>query len=363
MATTQLAIDPAKLATEWTLKKVAGIPGLRALAWHGDVLYASRKYTLLCARPTYRVGNVHWDRVGQFHPGWWRSLSSNSRLATRLCRDGFHALAPLPSGHLVGAVPHAIVTLAPGEKEFRLSHRLSRGTRPLHITATPQGNVFWGEYFDNPRRDEVHIYVSEDHGTHWEIAYTFPRGTIRHVHNIVYDRWENCFWVLTGDEDDECCILRASRDFRNVEVILCSGQQTRSAALVPMEDALYFSTDTPFEFNYLYRLDRRGHLTRVAGLNGSSIYGCRVGDCLFFSTMVEPGKTNCGRDVCVYGGTGEFSWRRMLQWQKDRWPMRWFQYGNAFLPDGENNSDLLAVSTIAVENADLQTTIYRVTSE
>jgi len=281
----------------------------------------------------------------------------------RLCRDGFHALAVLSSGHLVGAVPHAIVTLAPGESEFRTSHRLLRGTRPLHIASTPQGHVFWGEYFNNPQRDEVLIYASTDHGAHWEIAYTFPRGAIRHVHNIIYDRWEDCLWVLAGDDGPECRILRASCDFRHVDVVLSGHQQTRSAALVPTADAVYFSTDTPLESNYVYRLARRGSLTQVAVLNSSSIYGCRVGDCVFFSTMVEPSQVNREPDVCVYGGTGGLGWRRLLQWKKDRWPMRWFQYGNAFLPDGENTSGLLAVSTVAVDQSDFQTTLCQLSSE
>jgi hypothetical protein len=39
-----------------------------------------------------------------------------------------------------------------------------------------------------------------------------------------------------------------------------------------------------------------------------------------------------------------------------------FQYGNAFLPDGENSTLFLAVSTIAVEADDMCTSLYRVQS-
>jgi len=69
----------------------------------------------------------------------------------------------------------------------------------LHLCATPDGHVFWGEYFDNPDRKEVHIYGSDDNGATWQAAYTFPAGAVRHVHNIVYDQWADCLWVLTGD--------------------------------------------------------------------------------------------------------------------------------------------------------------------
>jgi hypothetical protein len=339
--------------------RIAAFPEMQALAWSGAVLYASRGYTLLRARIRASESPA-WEIIGAYRPGMWRGISLSSRLVSRLFRDGFHALAVLASGHLIAAVPHAIVTLSPGETEFGITHKVVRGTRPLHIATTPDDHIFWGEYFNNPRRDEVHIYASTDRGSHWDIAYTFPTGKIRHVHNIVYDKWENCFWVLTGDEGSECRILRASCDFRNVDVILSGSQQTRAAALAPTEDALYFASDTPFERNHVYRLDRRGNLRRVAALNGPSIYGCSIGNSIFFSTMVEPNSVNSDRSVCLYGSADGDTWHRIVQHPKDRWPMRMFQYGNAFLPDGINTSGFLAVTTIATERCDLETTIWRI---
>ncbi|HWY57420.1 MAG TPA: hypothetical protein VNZ03_23345 [Terriglobales bacterium] len=340
--------------------RIATFARLRALAWHNDVLYASRGYAVLRAKVKTQVGAIKWEHVGLYRPAAWRTITSSSRLASRLFRDGFHAIAALSSGHLIGTVPHAIVTLVPGDTEFNETHKVVRGTRPLHFATTPNDHIFWGEYFNNPRRDEVHIYVSTDRGAHWDVAYTFPGGTIRHVHNIVYDEWDNCFWVLTGDHDSECRILRASCDFKTVEVVLCGSQQTRSAALVPTPDGIYFSSDTPLETNHVYRLDRRGDLRQVATLNSSSTHGCRVGNGIFFSTMVEPSAINSSRDVYLYGSADGGRWQLLEQWEKDRWPMGLLQYGNAFLPDGKNTTGLLAATTIAVEGADLETSIWRI---
>jgi hypothetical protein len=340
--------------------RIAAFPMMRALAWHNDVLYASRGYKVFRARIRTRTSAINWERAGQYRPTAWRSITSSSPLASRLFRDGFHALAVLSSGHLVGAVPNAIVTLASGETEFHASHRVLRGTRPLHFAVTRSDHIAWGEYFDNPRRDEVHIYASTDQGAHWEVAHTFPKGAIRHVHNIIYDEWEDCFWVLTGDHGSECRILRASCDFKSVDVALSGNQQARAAALVPGRDALYFSSDTPLETNHIYRLDRRGNLRRVTALSSSSTYGCRVGNAFFFSTMVEPSAINSSRNVCLYGSPDGASWQPLQQWKKDLWPMALFQYGNVFLPDGRNTAGLLAATTIAVERADLETSIWRV---
>jgi hypothetical protein len=340
---------------KWGLQHIASFSNLRALAWDGDVLYASRGYSLLRAKAG--VG-MQWQSVGRYRPELWRNLSSSFRLSSRLFRDGYHALAVMPTGHLCAAVPGAIISLSPDETEFRVSHRISRGTRPLHMATAPNGHLFWGEYFDNPSREEVHIFASADSGATWNVTYTFPRGTVRHVHNVVYDPWENCLWVLTGDNGSECRILRASFDFRSVDTVMSGNQQARAVAIVPTKGALYFSSDTPLEQNHIYRLDRRGNLSKQADVTSSSIYGCRVGEAVFFSTMIEPSSVNLDRRARLYGSSAGREWSSLLNWHKDVWPMGFFQYGNIFLPDGKNTSGILALSTVAVKGADLETSLW-----
>jgi hypothetical protein len=341
---------------------VARFPRLRALAWSRDQLYASRGYQLLRASVQDPSSAFIWQPVADFQPDWRRRFSVMNGLSARLFRDGFHALAVLPSGGLVAAVPGAIVTLRPRESEFRRTHSIVRGTRPLHITAVPDGTIYWGEYFDNSAREEVHVYASTDAGATWSVAYTFPKGAIRHVHNIVHDPWGNCLWILTGDYGDECRILRATCDFSRVDAVLQGKQQARAVAAIPTEHGLYFSSDTPLEPNYIYCLDRRESLLQVAPISSSSIYGCRVGNRVFFSTMVEPSDVNRDRHVRIYGGTSASArdWHLLRAWHKDRWPMGLFQYGNAFMPDGNNTTPFLALTTIAVESDDMVTSLYSV---
>ncbi len=343
------------------LTPVARFPGLRALAWSGDVLYASRRYELLRA-DIHNPAAISWQRVAAFRPALRRRLSAITRLTARLFRDGFHALAAHPSGALVAAVPGAIITLRSGETDFRKTHAILRGTRPLHITAVPSGALFWGEYFDNPARDPVHIYASTDAGTTWSVAHTFPRGAIRHVHNIVHDPWDDCLWILTGDYGDECCIFRATCDLTHVESVLQGQQQTRAVGAIPTPNGLYFASDTPLESNYIYRLDRRGALQQLAPITSSCIYGCSVGTQVFFSTMVEPSQVNRDRQVRIYAGrtVGDAEWNAVLSWQKDIWPMGLFQYGNALMPDGPNTTPFLVLTTVAVQHDDMATMIYSV---
>lgn len=369
------------------LRLVARYENIRALAWDGNVLYASRGYRLLrkqvSAHPTpgpSREQTDPWESVASFDPVWWRRLTSRTKPSSRLLRDGFHALAIIRNRAndqtqdptLVAAIPGAIVTRRPGSDKFEATHQIRRGMRPLHITAVPNGKVYWGEYFDNRERAEVHIFCSSDHGETWQVAYTFPPRSIRHVHNIVYDRWDDCLWILTGDEGDECRILRASCDLSSMETICAGNQQARAVAAIPMPDALYLSTDTPHETNHVLRLPRANlrhaksnraqEIEQLAAVASSSIHGCRVGDAIFFSTMVEPSAVNPSREVHLVGSIDNTAWPVLARWRKDKLPLRYFQYGNAVLPDGNNTTNYLAATTIAVEHDDLVTTLWEVES-
>jgi hypothetical protein len=355
MASLAPVLTPVRSKLE--VRKIAEFQGLRVLAWNGDVLYAAHGYRLYKALMT--GDEFVFVPVAVYRPEWWRAISSKSRLGYRLVRDGFHALAVHPAGNLIAAVPGKIVTLRPGETEFEASHRVPRGTRPLHLAVTPDGRAYWGEYFDNATRDEVHIYGSDDGGCLWNVAHTFGERAIRHVHNIVYDRWDNCLWVLTGDYGNECKVLRASLDFATVEEVIAGNQQARGVAMIVDETGLFYASDTPLEQNHIYHLDRGGRLRECSRIPSSSIYGCRTQSGMFFSTMVEPSDSNPSREVTLFGSHDGGNWDWLAGWRKDRWSMKYFQYGNAFLPDGENSTDVLAVTTIAVEGADLRTSIWQ----
>jgi hypothetical protein len=356
LAAVMLSVEPAHNPAAAPL---ATFPGLRVLCWQGPKLYASRGYQLFCGEVAgVQSGVLRWQEVGTYRAVLWRQGSVTSRWTGRLFRDGFHALAVLPSGTLVAAVPGAIIRLPNGGTEFVISHRITRGTRPLHIASTPDGRLFWGEYFDNAHRKEVHVYGSDDEGKSWDIVYSFAAGTIRHVHNVVYDAWEDCLWILTGDYGDECRIIRVSLDFQRIDTVVSGNQHARAVAMVPTKTGLYFSSDTPLERNHIFHLDRSGLLARLAELSSSSIYGCRVGEEIFFSTMVEPSRINPDKHVRIYSGGEHGNWKPLLTWKKDCLPMRYFQYGNAILPDGNNTGGVLALTTIAVEKDDLTTSLW-----
>lgn len=340
-----------------SLEPIGRFPGLRVLTWDAGVLYAARGYAVVRWDPAA----PGWAPVAVFRPALRYRLASVSRPADRLLRGGCHALARLGDGSLAAVFPKTIAVCAPRDRRFRAAFRIPRGTRPLALAAAPNGWAYFGEYFDNPDRTAVHVYGSPD-GIAWRPVYTFPAGAIRHVHSVTYDRSAECFWVLTGDEGDECRILRANLDWSAVDTVLAGGQQARAVTVVPLDDGLYFATDTPFEQNYIYRLDRGSRPSRLAPIAASSFWSCRVGRAVFVSTAVEPSPVNTGREAVLYGSAGGSEWTALLRWTRDGWPPR-FEYANIILPAGDNDGDVLAASGLAVRGEDHVTHLWRVRTE
>ena len=339
------------------LEPVGRLPGLRALAWDGDVLYVSSGYRLYRVDP---VAGMSLTPAGRFVPALWRRATARWRPGARPFRDGFHALATLRDGTRIAVVAGAIAVARPGQERFDAAHRVTRGTRPLALAVTPQGDVFWGEYFANPRRAAVHVYGSHDGGRRWEIVHTFAAGTVRHVHAVVYDRVGDCLWVLTGDDDRESAILRVSTDWRCIETVVAGSQQARAVTLQPTPEALYFATDTPTEQNWIYRLDRRGELRRLAPIDGSCFWSAQVGGRVFFSTAVETSSLNTSAASKLYGGSETEGWHELLAWDRDSLPGRFFLYPNIVFPAGGSRGGLLAATGVAVRDNDDVTSVWRV---
>jgi len=322
------------------------------------VLYGGKGYELW----RWNVLAGSWEFVADFDPGWTRRMSGAVRLTSRLRRDGFYALSILPSGDMVAILPGAIARCPAGAQRFQPTWQIRRGTRPLSMVAVPDGSLYWGEYYRNSARSEVHVYGSRDGGCSWDVVYTFGPGQIRHVHSITHDPHRACLWMCTGDYGRECRILKVALDWSTVETVLEGTQQARTVRPVPTPDGLYFATDSELEQNHVYWLGDEGSIEPRCATSGPCLSACQVGTAMFFSTDVEPSKVNREPRACLYGSRDGRTWTRLLAWRKDRWPMTLFQFGNIALPTGRNDTAYLAATGVAVEKEDGVTSVWTLTS-
>jgi hypothetical protein len=253
-----------------------------------------------------------------------------------------------------------IAWCAPGHRRFREVLRIERGSRPLNICVTSSGRVYFGEYFNNPDRESVHVYGSED-GEHWSVVHTFPAGSIRHVHNVVEDPYRKGLWVLTGDSDEESGLWFTGDNFRTLDCVVEGTQRARAVALIPLEDGLIVSTDTPHEQNYVQHCDpQTGTFREVAPLPNSAFHAIKQRELLFISTVAEPSSCNDSTSAAVFVSEDGTQWHRLAAFERDwalirqrhRFVDRAIRHPEIELVPGQNETDFLFAFGRGVRSAD-----------
>lgn len=292
-------------------------------------LYISRGYCV------YRSddGGQSWAVDCQIPAHGWKPLVSRRPLCARLLRFNIQALQVLPNGSRVAVARDGIYRAELGEVEMRRSWQVTRGSRPINLSA--DGNrLLFGEY-GGAEMDlvQVQVYCSDDGGQHFEPVYDFPKGDIHHIHNVVVDRYADHYWILAGDHGRTPGIAILSKDFRNLEWVARGSQMVRAVSVLVRPDCLIYGSDSELEPNFIIRLDRKsGRYERVMSIDGSSLYAADFGGIGAITTCVEPGENNKHRYACLYGSRDDLVWRQLLSLRKDCWNSVLFQFGLIVFP-------------------------------
>jgi hypothetical protein len=195
-----------------------------------------------------------------------------------------------------------------------------KGSRPLRILNDYHNNrLLFGEYFNNKDRVSVKIFC-KNFESKWESIYSFKPGSIRHIHNIIYDSYLNKYIVLTGDTDKESKILSFDPDFKNFEIISQGSQFSRSIDIIPTMDGFIIPTDTPKQKNYIYFLDRKRNIKTKSIVNGSIFHLCQYQNFFLASTALEPSIVNNQSFVYIYGSLDGLNWIELFK-HKKKYPL------------------------------------------
>ena len=327
-------------------------------AWliRGRVIYVSPERMLVA-----RVGRllesrddgVTWKLIGLLPVSFSEKMAMASGLMGRLLRKGVHHYA---AGNLYALIVANRAVYAMGEGAIKQLGPV-HGSRPLALCAA-NGAFYYGEYCANAERLPVHIWKLGENRRQWEIAWRF--SGVRHVHGVFYDPYENGLWVTTGDRDHEAGIWRTDDDFATLQKVVGGSQRCRAVQLLFTRDFVYFGSDAPDEKNHIYRMPRDGGVPEKLTAVGSSVfYGCKVGDSLFFSTAVEPSSVNPTRSAEVWRSDDGVNWYKILEFKKDRWSRKYFQYGQVLFPSGPGDKKHLYITPFATEEHG-KTLVYRI---
>jgi len=280
---------------------------------------------------------INWDIVKKISSKEWSF--PRMRLVNRLLRRGVHHLEIMDNGNFSIVYNKSVLIKSP-LKEY--VEKLS-GSRPLSLECALNGVVF-GEYKSNSKREPINIYkFSENEGL---TSVALLHG-IRHVHGVYKDPYEEKLWFTTGDSDEESYIGFTTDGFKSTSKVLSGSQQTRAIKMLFTEHYIYFGSDTPTEANYIYRLNRSTlECKSLCCVGGPVFHGCKVGSWLFLSTSVEP-MVDRNSYVEIWASRCDDDWRKIYCIRKDIFPMKLFQYGQIYFPNGNGDNKNLWISHFA----------------
>lgn len=310
----------------------------------GNFILASTSNDVYCSDD----GGSKWTLLLRFPLKLYDMLKCSLRLPRRLFRSGIHHAIKIDKSTVVFWAFGTIYRYDIASRTLQASSLVYSGSRPLSLCFAGKDTLFFGEYRNNSERSPVHIYGSNDGGMTWHTVWVF--SSIRHVHGVYHDPYTDHIWITTGDEDHESGIWVTKDYFNTVERVVTGTQQTRAIQLLFNEDFVYFGSDTPKERNWIYRLNR---LTRVVDqiqeVDGSIFYGCSVGSNMFFSTVCEPSIVNKSRTATVWTSRDGIAWRPFLEFRKDIYPMKLFQYGQVIFPFSSRVNNAIWLTPFATE--------------
>lgn len=263
------------------------------------------------------------------------SFLSRFRLPARLFRAEVHYYKTLRNNEAICIAKGGIYKFSAVSGKFEQCFRIPRGNRPLNICEDRHGFLYFGEYFHNAERASVNIYMSEDSGETWKVVYTFPAGSIRHIHGLHFDEIGNSVWVTTGDLEGECIIGYSGDQFRTFNTVFKGGQEYRACNLMFYSDKILYGTDSETARNYIKQIDRTAlKVSTLAEIQGSVINSVKIGNRCFFSTTIEPSEVNKDQHAYLWM-YDDFTKKSIIiaKFLKDCWDHRYFQFGLCRFPE------------------------------
>lgn len=329
----------------------------------------------------YQQGGVVVFKDGQeqtrypLHNSIKERLLGHSKLMSRFFRLGIRAAEGIDDSNIVIYYGKMLYEINISTGVMSNGYNCGDGIRPLIFTKVNGINgfddgLYFGGYLGNREKKPVGIYhrVGVDK---WKVVYTFPQGTINHVHNIVADPYRQCLWIFTGDFDEASAIWKVTDNFKKVERLVCNDQKYRGCVVFALPEGLLYATDAPFTDDYIYLMNPYTcELRELFPIDGSCIYGCQWKDKYVFSSTVEgDGRNNTrwqfyfGRKrgagikddyVHMYMGNLQEGFWEVYKEKKDCMPLYTFQFGVFKFPYGVNNSDKLYFQPVGTEKNDLK---------
>jgi len=307
----------------------------------------------------------------------------SSKLLFRLFRYGVRCGITISNNELFLVFRKKYYKININDKSFSQVGIVEKGNRPLNILLLNNSKsfvngIYYGEYFDNPNKNDVNIWHLNIITFEKRIAYTFPKGVLNHIHNLIYDKIEDKILVLAGDFEHSASMWVVEDNFKKINLINSSQQIFRACIGFKISSSEFiYATDSQLEKNSIRKFIYKDNLWLneiICYINGPAIYGTRCREDFIFSTSVEgvssfingfwkyldnkigPGVLDKHAHIVIGNEINGFN--TIVNYKKDFWPFILFQFGAIIFPSGVSSSNFIATHHVALEPYDICTVIY-----
>ncbi len=339
-------LEAGGFCVNWRAEEIKELAGYTVEWAEPGLFYLSKRNVL------YRTADLTqpFVKIGEVEASVVKGAASRLRLLQRLFRFMFTNVVPLEDGRVFVTFDKTAGIFEEGN--YRALDGLVRPCRVLRsaCAADDSGDLYFGEYLANTDRGEMRVYRLPKGGSRIEEAYVFPRGSIRHIHGIYFDEIKRELLCLTGDDEDECRILRTSDGFAHVDVVGEGDESWRAVSILFGQDSYFYGTDAEYRANLVYQMDRNTLERRELGeVNGTVFYSKRVGESLFFATTAEDAPSQTENVAAIWHVMPGGSTERVVSFPKDRWHTALFMFGLIHFPYMNAFDDRLYFSIVGVE--------------
>ena len=335
---------------------VAPEPALRGLQveWEepGELLVSRRNRLFRCDGPGAAL-----TPIGRFPAPGWRAAAARLRPAQRALRFLYYNVLKLPSGELFASFDKEVGVSRGGDFE-----PLPGLVRPCRILRSgcalgPDGGVTFGEYIRNTDHDQpIHLYRYEPGSARLEVLRRFEPGFVRHVHGIHADPFDGSLWLVSGDLEHECRMLRSTDGFQSFDEVGGGDESWRCVAVAFTRRAVFYATDSEFQANHVYRVDRASGERRSLGeIDGPVYVGRAMGEEAFFAVTAELCPSQVGRSATLWQVDEQDRLERCVAFEKDALHRALFMVGTLHTARGPGLGDRFHMHGVALQGADNRT--------
>jgi hypothetical protein len=333
------------------------LPNIRVHLIIEDIIIASSGYSIFVSEDRGKT----WIFKNTLPENFFKRVSSNISLISRVFRTGIDQIHIISKGKILISCDKAFYL---SDLSFRDFERVSLPTPFFqlldHNICVTKEYTYYGEYFPNVQRRKVNVYRTKD-GIEWEIVYSFPKNTIRHLHLLQYDQFSNKIWFATGDLGSECSMGFFEDNFEETVIIGKADQKWRTLEFAFEPGNVYWGSEDPRGGNWLFSLDRKDESIRPVFKPDCPVYNLKkIGQSYILITANERGECDGNAHVWWSEELNNNQWVKILSYQKDSLPTL-FGFGRIFFGGFANST--LFVSGSGLIDFDNKTALLKLRKE